>query len=133
MPSGTASRLCGPSAVRSRIQESKSICLTFLSERLCLHLRLPLPPSLPRLPPFQWLHLTVRQHHTEMGTLPRSRPIPAGLASCLSVHNRQWICVCMLPFVPGFTSVCFTSVFTSVTVCVLRVSVCTVHRLTQLL
>lgn len=42
-PSGTASRLWGLSAVRFRIQESKSICLTFLSEWLCLHLCLPLP------------------------------------------------------------------------------------------
>lgn len=44
------------------------------------------------------LHLTVRLHHTEMGTLPQSSPIPAGLASCLSVHTE---CVSM------FTSVCF--------------------------
>lgn len=45
MLSGTVSRLSGLSAVRSPIQESKSIYVTFLSEQLWPHLHLP-PPSL---------------------------------------------------------------------------------------
>lgn len=106
MLSGTVSRLSGLSAVRSPIQESKSIYVTFLSERLWPHLHLP-PPSL-----FKWVHNTVRQHHTGTGTQSCSC-----WACQLSVCTRQPTAhVCYgCPFVPMFTCV-----FSASAVCILH-------------
>lgn len=60
-----------------------------------------------------------------MGTVPQSSPIPAGLASCPSVHTYSgYVCVHVFQSLHlcVFTScVYFTFVFTYVTVCVLHV------------
>lgn len=91
MLSGTVSRLSGLSAVKSQIQESKSIYLTFLSERLCPLLHLPLPPL------FHWVHNTVMQHHTETGTLPQSCSCwGCQLSICMHQPTARvlWVSVC---------------------------------------
>lgn len=64
-----------------------------------------------------------------MGTLPQASPVPAGLASCLSVHTDSgYVCFMCFRLFRSLHSCVFTSV-----VSFAGLIVCIVYRLTLLL